>query len=114
MLVIRRGASVGSWFTLVAPAMRIGRHPDSDIFLDDITVSRRHALVTVERNEVVFADVGSVNGSYVNGVLCNAERPLVHGDRLRIGLFELVYFAAGGDLPAATAPRATALGTAER
>ena len=113
LLVIRRGRSAGSWFRLVAGATRIGRHPDADIFLDDITVSRRHALVTVDGSDVVFADLGSVNGSYVNGVRCEAERVLLHGDRLRIGLFELVYFAASGDVGAAVAPRTGPSGAPE-
>ena len=99
LLVVRRGPSAGSSFAVSPPTMRIGRHPDSDIFLDHITVSRRHALLTVRGASVSLADVGSMNGSYVNGVLCEAERFLAHGDCVRVGVFELVYFDAGAGRP---------------
>ena len=114
LLVIRRGPKAGGWFALVAPLVRIGRHPDSDIFLDHITVSRRHAVLRVDRSQTVFADLGSMNGSYINGILCEAEHVLEHGDRVRIGLFELVYFAVvAGDGPDAAGTSAAPRGTGE-
>ncbi len=74
----------------------IGRHPESDIFLDDITVSRRHAEIhRTEHGHDVF-DAGSLNGTYVNREL--AERsPLADGDELQVGKFKLVYVALGHD-----------------
>src|SRR3954471_13334219 len=66
MLVVKRGPNAGSKFLLDADVTRAGRHPDSDIFLDDITVSRRHAEVAKRDDGYLVRDVGSLNGTYLN------------------------------------------------
>jgi len=97
MLVVKRGPNAGSKYLLDAEVTRAGRHPDSDIFLDDITVSRRHAEIVRRGNGYVVRDVGSLNGTYLNRERIE-EAPLANGDELQIGKFRLVYFgpSAGG------------------
>ena len=97
MLVVVRGPNAGSRFLLDRDTTTVGRHPDSDIFLDDVTVSRRHAsLSRVEGgNHIVVKDLGSLNGSYVNGERVD-ERTLATGDELQIGRFKLLYVGDGG------------------
>ncbi len=78
-------------FPLDSDITRLGRHPDSEISLDDITVSRRHAEVQRTAEGYVVADSGSLNGTYVNQE--RVERAAVrHGDELQIGKFRLVFF----------------------
>lgn len=67
-----------------------GRHPDSDIFLDDVTVSRRHAEFRLEGNEFHVVDVGSLNGTYVNREPVDSA-VLANGDEVQIGKFRLVF-----------------------
>ena len=67
-----------------------GRHPDSDIFLDDVTVSRRHAEFRSDAGEFVVVDVGSLNGTYVNREPVDTA-VLVDGDEVQIGKFRLVF-----------------------
>ena len=69
----------------------IGRHPDSDVFLNDITVSRRHVEVERSGDGYRIRDVGSLNGTYVNRELIESERPLVNGDEVQVGRFKLVF-----------------------
>ncbi len=96
MLVVRQGPKRGSRIALDAETISIGRHPDSDIFLDDITVSRRHAEVKRLDGSFEVSDAGSLNGTYVNKVL--VERAvLADGDELQIGKFKLVFLALGDD-----------------
>jgi pSer/pThr/pTyr-binding forkhead associated (FHA) protein len=92
LLVVKRGPNAGSKFLLDADVTRAGRHPDSDIFLDDITVSRRHAEVTRRDQGYVLRDVGSLNGTYLNRERID-EAPLGNGDEVQIGKFKLVFFA---------------------
>jgi pSer/pThr/pTyr-binding forkhead associated (FHA) protein len=66
LLVVKRGPNAGSRFLLDQPATSAGRHPGSEIFLDDITVSRRHAEFRCENDQFRVIDVGSLNGTYVN------------------------------------------------
>ena len=66
LLVVKRGPNAGSRFLLDQASTSAGRHPDSDIFLDDVTVSRRHAEFRLESGEFQVVDVGSLNGTYVN------------------------------------------------
>lgn len=96
MLVVRQGSKRGSRIALDAERIQIGRHPESDIFLDDITVSRRHAeiLLTGDGHEVL--DAGSLNGTYVNRDRVD-RGPLSDGDELQVGKFKLVYVALGDD-----------------
>ena len=92
MLVVKRGPNAGSKFALDADVTRAGRHPNSDIFLDDITVSRRHAEVVRSDDAYVVRDAGSLNGTYLNRERID-ESPLVNGDELQIGKFRLVFFS---------------------
>ncbi len=92
LLVVTRGPNSGSRFALDEPLVTAGRHPDSMIFLDDITVSRRHAEVRKVEGGYVVADVGSLNGTYLNRE--RVEEAVLHdGDELQIGTFKLVFFA---------------------
>jgi hypothetical protein len=96
LLVVRRGPNEGSKYTLDAEVTRAGRHPDSDIFLDDITVSRRHAEVIRRADGFHVVDVGSLNGTYVNRDRVEDVR-LSNGDELQIGKFKLVFFTGQGN-----------------
>ncbi len=95
LLVVRKGPDVGERFYLDRHDLTIGRDPDSDIFLNDVTVSRRHAKLTVDGNEVSVEDTGSLNGTYVNGV-CVDNATLASGDSLQIGRFQMVFLGGGG------------------
>ncbi|MEX0834561.1 MAG: FHA domain-containing protein [Nitriliruptor sp.] len=95
MLVVVRGPNAGSRFLLDREQTTIGRHPDADIFLDDVTVSRRHAELHHTDDGVVVRDLGSLNGSYVNGERVE-ERVLASGEELQIGRFKLLYVGADG------------------
>lgn len=93
LLVVKRGSNAGSRFLLDREITSAGRHPESDIFLDDVTVSRRHAEFRRSSDgkfEVV--DVGSLNGTYVNREPRDAET-LSTGDEVQIGKFRLVFLA---------------------
>lgn len=91
-LVVKRGPNAGSRFTLHPELTTIGRHPDSDIFLDDITVSRRHAEIHTVPGRFTVRDVGSLNGTYVNRERIE-QATLGNGDELQIGKFRLVFLA---------------------
>ena len=93
LLVVQRGPGAGSRYLLDGDLSTVGRHPESDIFLDDITVSRRH--VEFRRAEGGFRvhDVGSLNGTYVNGDRVD-DAELANGDEVRIGKFRLIFFAS--------------------
>jgi len=93
LLVVKRGPNAGARFTLDSEVTKVGRHPESDIFLDDITVSRRHAEFVRAANGYSVRDVGSLNGTYVNRERIE-EALLVSGDEVQIGKFKLVYLAA--------------------
>jgi pSer/pThr/pTyr-binding forkhead associated (FHA) protein len=98
LLVVKRGPNAGSRFLLDRDTTTAGRHPDSDIFLDDVTVSRRHAEFRREGGEFVVIDVGSLNGTYVNREPVDTS-VLANGDEVQIGKFRLVFLtgpASGG------------------
>lgn len=92
MLVVTRGPNSGSRFALDEPLVTAGRHPDSMIFLDDITVSRRHAEVRAVEGGYKVVDVGSLNGTYLNRQRVD-EADLHDGDELQIGAFKLLFLA---------------------
>jgi pSer/pThr/pTyr-binding forkhead associated (FHA) protein len=96
LLVVRHGPSAGSRFLLDKDATTAGRHPDSDIFLDDVTVSRRHAEF-IRRpgagSGFVVRDVGSLNGTYLNRERIE-EAALTSGDEVQVGKFRLLFLAA--------------------
>ncbi len=95
LLIVQRGPSAGSRFLLDTDEVTAGRHPDSDIFLDDVTVSRRHAVFRRTSDGYLVADVGSLNGTYVNRDRID-EVLLSGGDEVQIGKYRLVYFSGGG------------------
>jgi pSer/pThr/pTyr-binding forkhead associated (FHA) protein len=90
LLVVKRGPNAGSRFLLDQPTTSAGRHPDSDIFLDDVTVSRRHAEFRLENGEFQVVDVGSLNGTYVNRERIE-ETELSGGDEVQVGKFRLLF-----------------------
>ena len=90
VLIVKRGPNAGSKFFLDTDVTQVGRHPDSDIFLDDITVSRRHAELRRGSSDFTLADVGSLNGTYVNRERVEEAR-LRSGDEIQIGKFKLVF-----------------------
>ncbi|HVM39853.1 MAG TPA: FHA domain-containing protein, partial [Acidimicrobiia bacterium] len=73
---------------------RLGRHPEADILLDDVTVSRKHAEVVRSGDDYTVRDVGSLNGTYLNRNRVD-EAPLRHGDEIQIGKFRLVFYGPG-------------------
>ena len=95
VLVVRRGADAGATFVLAGEVTHAGRHPDSEIFLDDITVSRRHAEFVREDFGYRVKDVGSLNGTYVNRERID-DAMLSSGDEVQIGKFKLVFLTARG------------------
>ncbi|MDQ1684168.1 MAG: hypothetical protein QOC82_905 [Frankiaceae bacterium] len=97
LLVVKRGPNAGSRFLLDKDVTTAGRHPESDIFLDDVTVSRRHAEFLRARDEFSVRDVGSLNGTYLNRERID-DAPLSNGDEVQIGKFRLVYFTSGGEV----------------
>lgn len=97
LLVVRRGPNAGSRFLLDTEVTTAGRHPQSDIFLDDVTVSRRHAEFSRIQDSTGFLvrDVGSLNGTYVNRTRIDSLT-LTGGDEVQIGKYRLVYLPGGG------------------
>ena len=92
-LVIRAGGGrSGETFPIASERMRIGRSPDAEIFLDDVTVSRNHALLVRRRDGMHIDDLGSLNGTYVNRRRIESHK-LVDGDELQIGKYKLTYLA---------------------
>ncbi len=101
LLVVRRGPNTGARFLLDSDLTTVGRHPNADIFLDDVTVSRRHAEFT--RNGTVFQvkDLGSLNGTYFDGVRIESAL-LTDGAEVQVGKFRLTFYASRIDLSQAS------------
>ena len=95
LVVVKRGPNAGSRFALEHEVTRVGRSPDSDVFLDDVTVSRRHAEFVRTPGGHLVRDVGSLNGTYVNRARIE-EVPLANGDEVQVGKFKLVFLAGTG------------------
>lgn len=93
MLLVQRGPGAGSRFLLDTESVTVGRRPDSDIFLDDISVSRKHATFARSGQSYVVSDLGSLNGTYVNRDRIDGEVELTGGDEVQIGKYRLIYFA---------------------
>jgi hypothetical protein len=91
VLVVKRGPKAGSRFALDQDVTTAGRHPDSVIFLDDITVSRRHAEIRRSGNGYEVHDAGSLNGTYLNRERIE-QAILADGDEIQVGKFKLVFF----------------------
>jgi len=94
LLVVKRGPNAGSTFLIENDVTTAGRSPESDVFLDDVTVSRSHAEIRREGAEFFIHDKGSLNGTYVNRERVDATR-LASGDEVQIGKFRLIFFRAG-------------------
>ena len=95
LFVVPHGPKTGARYALDADVVTVGRHPESDIFLDDITVSRRHAEVRREGARYWVRDVGSLNGTYINRERVD-DRELADGDELQVGKFKLVFVHGTG------------------
>ena len=90
LFVVNQGAKAGARYALDSDLVSLGRDPGSDIFLDDITVSRRHAEVRREGARYWIRDVGSLNGTYVNRQIVD-DGELSEGDEVQVGKFKLVF-----------------------
>jgi hypothetical protein len=97
LLVVRRGPNVGARFLLDADVTTVGRHPDADIFLDDVTVSRRHAEFLRTGANFDVKDLGSLNGTYFDGNRIDSAR-LSDGSEVQVGKFRLTFYASRVDL----------------
>jgi hypothetical protein len=93
MVFIHRGSQKGARFLIADKSATVGRSSESVIFLDDVTVSRKHALFTKSEGGFIFTDSGSLNGSYVNNELVS-QKVLVSGDEIQIGKFHLLFVYA--------------------
>jgi pSer/pThr/pTyr-binding forkhead associated (FHA) protein len=93
MVVVHRGASKGARFLIAQDRTSIGRSPESEIFLDDVTVSRSHAIIDRTATGFTFTDLGSLNGSYINNQSMKSAA-LVCGDEIQIGKFHLIFISA--------------------
>jgi FHA domain/zinc-ribbon domain len=103
LLVVKRGPNAGSRFLLDHEVITAGRHPESDIFLDDVTVSRRHAEFHLRVGRFTVRDAGSLNGTYANGERID-EVTLSSGDEVQIGKFRLVYLSNATNGVTVTSP----------
>jgi pSer/pThr/pTyr-binding forkhead associated (FHA) protein len=92
VLIVKRGPNAGSKFFLDSDSTVIGRHPESDIFLDDVTVSRKHAEIRRDESGFGLHDVGSLNGTYVNRERVE-DASLSSGDEIQVGKFKLVFLS---------------------
>jgi len=97
LLIVRRGPTSGARFLLDADVTTVGRHPDADIFLDDVTVSRRHAEFLRDGTSFQVKDLGSLNGTYLNSERIDTS---ALGDRaeVQVGKFRLTFYASRVDL----------------
>ena len=100
LLIVRRGPNSGARFLLDADVTTAGRHPNADIFLDDVTVSRRHAEFTRRGTAFEVRDLGSLNGTYYDGVRIESAL-LSDASEVQIGKFRLTFYASRHDLAAA-------------
>jgi pSer/pThr/pTyr-binding forkhead associated (FHA) protein len=96
LLVVKRGAADGSRFLLDTDLSQAGRHPNADIFLDDVTVSRTHAEFKRIGTDFEVLDQASLNGTYLNGVRIDSAK-LTSGDEVQIGKFKLTFYSSPAD-----------------
>jgi len=100
LLIVRRGPTSGARFLLDADVTTAGRHPEADIFLDDVTVSRRHAQFLRHGTSFEVKDLGSLNGTYLNGERV-ATQALGDRSEVQVGKFRLTFYASRVDLATA-------------
>jgi pSer/pThr/pTyr-binding forkhead associated (FHA) protein len=98
LLIVKRGANAGARFLLDQDVTTVGRHPNADIFLDDVTVSRRHAEFLREGSEFTVRDLASLNGPYFDGQRIE-QVVLTDGAEVQIGKFRLTFFASRSVAP---------------
>ena len=91
LLIVRKGPNLGARFLLDTPSAIAGRHPDNDIFLDDVTVSRKHAAFNRVDNKFFIRDLGSLNGTYLGTEVVDEAR-LANGDEVQIGKYRFMFF----------------------
>ena len=96
LLIVRRGPNKGARFLLDEDLNTVGRHPNADVFLDDVTVSRRHAEISREDGKFTVTDLGSLNGTYYEGNLVESQ-VLANQAELQIGKFHLTFYSSGKD-----------------
>ncbi|RCS62721.1 MULTISPECIES: FHA domain-containing protein [Microbacteriaceae] len=102
LLLVRSGPTAGARYLLDRDVTTVGRHPDADIFLDDVTVSRRHTQVLRDGARFEIVDQRSLNGTYVDGE--RVDRGALHnGAEVRIGKFRVNFFSSPHDLSSAGA-----------
>jgi len=94
LLLVKHGPNAGSTFLVQGDSTSIGRNPKSDVFLDDVTVSRKHAELRRAADVFTIHDLGSLNGTYVNRERVEMTT-LASSDKIQIGKFKLVFFASG-------------------
>ncbi len=97
LLIVRSGPTAGARYLLDTDVTTVGRHPEADIFFDDVTVSRRHAEITRTGSAFELVDQRSLNGTYVNGERADRSQ-LANGAEVRIGKFRLNFFVSPADL----------------
>ncbi len=90
-LAVRSGGPTGAVFPLDHETVTIGREPSADVFLDDVTVSRNHAVISIDPSGAALRDLGSLNGTYVNRRRIEGDERLEDGDEIQIGKFRLTF-----------------------
>ncbi|WGD36487.1 FHA domain-containing protein [Lysinibacter sp. HNR] len=98
LLIVRRGPDTGARFLLASDSTVAGRHPEVNIFLDDVTVSRRHAVFTREGISFSVTDLNSLNGTFCNGVRISEPTLLKDSSEVQIGKFKLTFYPSRHDL----------------
>jgi FHA domain len=98
LFLVRSGPTAGARYLLDTDVTTVGRHPEADIFFDDVTVSRRHAEITRSGSSFELVDQRSLNGTYVNGERVD-RAVLTNGAEVRVGKFRLNFFVSPADLP---------------
>ncbi|EPR75525.1 FHA domain containing protein [Leifsonia rubra CMS 76R] len=99
LLIVRRGPNVGARFLLDADITTVGRHPEADIFLDDVTVSRRHVEFLRQGTVFEVKDLASLNGTYLGGDRIESPAVLRERAELQVGKYKLTFYASRRDLP---------------
>jgi pSer/pThr/pTyr-binding forkhead associated (FHA) protein len=97
LLIVRRGPNKGSRFLLDSDLITVGRHPNADIFLDDVTVSRRHAEIKRSAARFTITDLASLNGTYYEGSRIETQT-LADGAELQVGKYHFTFYAAKRDI----------------
>ena len=100
LLIVRRGPNAGARFLLDADVTVAGRHPEADIFLDDVTVSRKHAAFLRQGRQFSVRDLGSLNGTFMAGDRIEDTVVLTDGCEVQVGKYHLTFYASRIDLAA--------------